>query len=87
MTKCLPDDQIAGLKSYIETSLLNGKSVAVDENLLLSGLLDSLGVMSLVAYIEDNFAIAVPFEDVIIENFMTIDAMSQYIQSRKQADA
>ena len=87
MTTSLPDNQLAALKSYIETSLLNGKSVATDENLLLSGLLDSLGVMSLVAYIEDNFEIAVPFEDVIIENFMTIEAMAQYIRSRKESDA
>ncbi len=87
MTTSLPEDQVAALKSYIETSLLNGRSVATDENLLLSGLLDSLGVMSLVAYVEDNFEIAVPFEDVIIENFMTIEAMAQYIRSRKESDA
>ena len=87
MTTSLPDNQLAALKSYIENSLLNGRSVATDENLLLSGLLDSLGVMSLVAYIEDNFEIAVPFEDVIIENFMTIEAMAQYIRSRKENDA
>lgn len=71
------------LKAFVETSLLNGQSVATEENLLLSGLVDSLGVMSLVAHIEETFGFKIPFEDVVIENFMSIDTMSAYVEKRK----
>lgn len=67
---------------YIQDTLLGGRAVAHDENLLLSGLLDSLAVMSLVAHIEDTFDIKIPFGDVLIENFETIDAIASYLKAR-----
>ncbi len=57
--------------------------MAADENLLLSGLVDSLGVMSLVAYMEETFGFKIPFDDVVIENFMSIEAMTAYVQGRQ----
>jgi len=78
-----PQDMIAvKISGYIQSTLLGGRAVANDENLLLSGLLDSLAVMSLVAHIEDAFEIKVPFDDVLIENFETIDAITAYLKAR-----
>jgi len=85
MTSPQPDPLMAPLKHYIQDSLLGGKTVEDSENLLLTGVLDSLAVMSLVAFIEQTYDIAVPFEDVIIENFMAIDAMGHYIRTRQQS--
>jgi len=70
------------LRHYIQDSLLNGSTVSDDENLLLSGLLDSLAIMSLVAHIETTFKISVPFEDVLIENFESIAAIDTYLSTR-----
>jgi len=42
-----------------------------DDDLLTSGLVDSLGMMSLVAFIEEQFGVAVPPEDVTLETFST----------------
>lgn len=71
------------VRAFVLESLLNGRQIADDENLLLSGLLDSLGVMSLVAFLEQEYGFKVPFDDVIIENFMTIDAVDAYVASRR----
>ena len=70
------------LKTFIETELLSGtdNNLNYDDDLLLSGLVNSLGIMRLLTYIETEFNITVPMEDVIIENFQTIDAIANYLQ-------
>lgn len=74
------------LRTYItETLLSNGRGteVAEDENLLLSGLIDSLGVMMLVQFIEERFQIDVPPEDVTMEHFLSINTIDSYLRHRR----
>lgn len=78
---------IETLKRFITTELLANRqelNLGPDDNLLISGLIDSLGVMRLVSFIEDNFGIHVPPEDVTIENFQSISILSAYLESRIQ---
>ena len=84
MTNLPPETTVPPLRDYIEETLLNGRAVADDEDLLLSGLLDSLAVMSLVSFIEQRFGLQVPFDDVVIEHFESIAAMATYLQGRAQ---
>jgi acyl carrier protein len=72
------------LARYIATDLLNedGRVIDEDEDLLASGLLDSLGVMSLVHFIEQDHGIEVPAEDVIIENVLSLKAIDEYLRRR-----
>ena len=72
------------LARYIATELLNQGDlvIAEDEDLLASGLLDSLSVMSLIHFIEQDLAIDVPAEDVTIENFVSLRAIDAYVERR-----
>ena len=80
MTKPQPD--IAPLRDYIVDTLLAGQKVSDDDELLISGQLDSLAVMSLVSFVETTYALSVPFSDVLIENFESIDAIAVYLKRR-----
>ena len=74
------------LIGYIQERLLNGSkevTVSPEADLLSSGLVDSIGMMQLIGFIENEFDVKVPPEDMIIENFLTIDAISSYIERRK----
>lgn len=75
------------LIDYIQNELLESEEtdelLASDEDLLSSGLLDSLSVMKLISFMEKNFGVVVPPADMVIENFVTVDAISEYIQSAK----
>lgn len=72
---------------YVKDELLEGfegMELEADQDLLGSGLIDSIGMMTLVAFVEEQFDVSIPPGDLTIENFMTIDAISTYLESRKQ---
>ena len=74
------------IRRYISEQLLNrtnGASVGDDEDLLGSGLVDSVGMMSLVLFLEDAFDVSVPPEDVVIENFLSIRTIETYVRGRR----
>jgi acyl carrier protein len=66
------------LKTFIEENLVRDKSsgpVAADESLLQRGVLDSLGLMNLIAFIEEKTGVRIADDDVMLENFETINAI------------
>ena len=70
------------LSTFILEDLASDKdfdSLSPDENLLEDSLVDSLGIMRLITFIEQRFGFAVPAEDVVIENFMSINAIVDYL--------
>ena len=71
------------LKQYISQTLLNGRmQVEADDDLLGAEIIDSMGVMQLVAFVEDTFGCDVPQSDIIITNFRTIKAIDDYLAKR-----
>jgi acyl carrier protein len=69
---------------YIQENLLNGKGeieLSPGDDLLGSGLLDSMAVMRLVGFLEDTFNIKIPPEDIVIENFMDVKAITNYVEN------
>lgn len=73
------------IRSFIVDSLLSGTEITYDDDLLLSGLLDSMGVMRLVLHLETAFAVKIPPEDVVIEHFTSVETIATYIEEKKAA--
>ncbi len=75
------------IREHIGKEFLKGKSVPDDEtNLIEDEIIDSLGIFMLVAFIEEEFKISVDPEDIVIENFETVSALSRLVDSRLDAD-
>ena len=73
------------LLKYIKEQLLNNEVEADfddSEDLLGSGILDSLGMVQLIAFVEKEFNIEVGPEDMIIENFMTVNHIVNYVKGK-----
>lgn len=72
------------LREHIRRELLRDDSVEIDDeqDLLLSGLLDSLNAMRLVSFVEERAGITVPPEDVVIEHFGSLSRIVSYVASR-----
>lgn len=75
-------DKKVELMEFIKNELLHGrkKDLHDDEDLLSAGIIDSLGILRLVSFIEERFGVQVPDGDVIYENFHSIEAMADYLQ-------
>ncbi|MDQ3250253.1 MAG: acyl carrier protein, partial [Chloroflexota bacterium] len=55
------------------------------QSLLSSGIVDSLGVLDLVTYIEDEFAVVIADDDLVAENFESIERMAEFIEAKQSA--
>lgn len=56
------------------------------DNLIENGIIDSMGIMRLVAYIESEFVMKVKDEDIVPENFESVEVISSYIETVKAVD-
>lgn len=77
------------MKEEIRSYLLSHRatdavdSFSDDESLLESGVLDSMTMVDLIAHLEQTYAISVDEDDMIPENFDSVDAIAAYV-ARKQ---
>lgn len=73
------------LMEYVKQNLMKGRSTNVtpQDDLLSAGIVDSLGVLQLVAFVEERFGFQVPDEDVVYENFSSVEALSNYLDKNK----
>lgn len=73
--------------SFITQQFLDGRresDFTLESDLLTTGVIDSLGVMRLVSFLEQTFSITVPPQDVVIENFQNVGAIAAYVSTRVQ---
>jgi len=65
---------------YLKTEMLMEKQISVSEkeNLLDNGVVDSLGMMRLILYLEKKTKKRVPPEDMTLDNFQTIEKIANY---------
>lgn len=66
---------------FLADNLFDGESVPFDENLIMSGRLDSLGVMTLVAFLEESVGTRIPAGDIVVEHFESVDSISAYLKT------
>jgi len=58
--------------------------VAGDSDLLLSGAVDSLGVIRITHWMEETTGVVVDPGDVTLDNFQTVNKMAAYLNARVQ---
>jgi acyl carrier protein len=72
----------------LENRLLKREKVVGDEeSLLLSGVIDSLAILELTAFIEERYSCSVKEDDLVPENFDSLAAMSAFIGKKLGAGA
>ncbi|MBC8769909.1 acyl carrier protein [Arenibacter sp. BSSL-BM3] len=70
---------------FIKNEISNKRLETIngDDMLFDLGILDSLGIMRLIGFIEDRSQIKVPFQDLTIENFSTVDRIVAYMSRHR----
>ena len=72
--------------SYIEKNFLfslSDKSLHDNDSFLEKGVIDSTGILEIVSYIEEEFDIEVKDEELIPDNFDSINNLTQYITKKR----
>ncbi len=74
------------IKQFIRDSFLVD-DVADDESFLASGIIDSLGVVQLVSFVESRYGLKVPDTDLVPENFDSVSKLVAYVDRRSRGRA
>ena len=72
------DSLTADLIEMIQDEITFGEPVDAETDLLLTGLVDSIGVVRIVTWIEDQLDIEIDPVDIVFENFQTISLMVDF---------
>lgn len=59
------------------------EQIDVKEDLLGSGIINSMGMMKILLFIEKKFNVQVPPEDMTLENFMSVERIQRYVSSKQ----
>ena len=62
--------------------LARKQQIKDSNNLLESGVLDSLGVLDLVSFVEQEFFVHVTDDELVPENFESIDRIAAFIETK-----
>ena len=76
------------IKDYILREFLPGEkpeNLADSTPLISGGILDSIGMLKLVKYLEEKYQIEVEAHEVDVENFDTIDLIANFVRAKKGA--
>jgi acyl carrier protein len=61
------------------------RKTGIEKNtpLLESGILDSLGILDVVSFLESEFSITISDEELVPENFQSLDTLSSFVLTKR----
>lgn len=62
---------------------LNVELPSTSADLIEAGILDSLMLIEVVMFMETEFSVTAEFDDLEIENFVTVDSMARFVAARQ----
>jgi len=71
------------IKQFIEKKILkNQKSISSTDSLLESGIIDSMGMMTMINHFEDQYKIKIQDEELMPENFDSVEKIQQFLLNK-----
>lgn len=77
------------IKAYVIDTFLfgDGNGLENHSSFLDEGIIDSTGILELVAYLEENFNITVEDEELIPEHLDSIDNITAFLEKKSSSSA
>jgi acyl carrier protein len=81
----MTDEILPRVERFISTQILKqpNRTIAAEEPLISSGLIDSFSLMDLALYVEDTFGVRIEDTELNADTFDTLNQLSTLIASRK----
>ncbi len=70
------------IRKFLAQQFPMTKNVGHADPLLKNGLIDSLGILEVVTFLEGEFGIAVSDEELLPENFASVQSLSNFVQGK-----
>jgi acyl carrier protein len=72
-------------KFIVEELIMGGSNTKLDpdESLVSSGVIDSLAILRLITFIEETFGVTVEDDEVLPENFETINVIKEFVEAKQ----
>ncbi|HSH45214.1 MAG TPA: acyl carrier protein [Longimicrobiales bacterium] len=70
------------LRGFVDDNFLYMRpdfELGADDSLMGNGIVDSMGVMEMIYFLEEEFGVAVGDEDITEENLGTLNAITNYV--------
>ena len=83
-------DYSTRIRDYVARNLLfseNGFQYSDDASFLEEGIVDSMGIIELVTFVESQFGISVADRDLTPENFDSVNKLDAYIRTQLKPPA
>jgi acyl carrier protein len=75
----------ARIVDFIERELLDDQvSVSREDDLLSGELIDSIAILRLAAFVEDEFGFQIQPADHVVENFQNVALLAEFVQRATQ---
>jgi acyl carrier protein len=79
-------DTLREIHDYVLAEFpLEQDSIAPDENLLSRGIIDSMGLLKLVTFLEERYGFEAGDDDMVPENFMTLAKIRDFVERKKKS--
>ncbi len=78
---------LEGLEKFLVTEIaadLGKRTLTPDEDLLEQRIIDSLGILRLVSYLEETQKIKILDGDIVPENFQSMNSIVRFVEQKKQ---
>jgi len=87
MSEASAADMNTKVRTFIATEIMleDDASVVNDETRLVGGVMDSLGLMQLVAFVQEEFGITFDETEVTPENFRTVSSVERLLDSKSRS--
>lgn len=78
------------IRDFLAENILfttDGFSYGDDDSFLEQGIIDSVGIMELILFVEETFCVRVDEHEVTPDNFDSVNKLAGYIQSKQNGHA
>ncbi len=80
----MTESDIQGALTAFFRDQLNVELPSTSADLIDAGILDSLMLIEVVMFMESEFSVTAEFDDLDMENFVSVDCMTRFVVARQQ---
>ncbi|MCL4708580.1 acyl carrier protein [bacterium] len=72
------------IKNFLKKQAPKGVTFSDSDSLLASGVIDSMKMLDLISFVEQQFNIKIDEDEMMPDNFESVDAITRFVEEKRQ---